>query len=161
MHKFENSILREYDIRGVFKETLTELDAYNLGCAVAGWFAKLGRFNPKIVVCFDGRLSSPVLAENLYGGLLDSGCEVIRVGRGPTPMLYYAAQHLACDGGIMVTGSHNPPNFNGFKLVIDGKPFYGESIIELGNIAESGNYVFGNGNISSEDIMDQYINSLL
>ena len=94
-----------------------------------------------MAVGFDGRLSSPELEQSLVAGLRASGMEVLRVGRGPTPMLYYAATTLQTDGAVMVTGSHNPANYNGFKMMLGRKPFYGAQIAELGRIAASAEMV--------------------
>src|SRR6056300_1273069 len=110
-HVFNKNILRAYDIRGEVGNTLNNIDAERLGNIFASSFDK----NKKIViVCRDGRISSPPLVENLKKGLYESGADVIDIGVGPSPMLYFAANHLRSDGAIMVTGSHNPPNHNGF-----------------------------------------------
>src|SRR4029077_19967932 len=86
----------------------------------------------RVAVGYDGRLSSPGLEAALVEGLRAGGADVVRIGRGPTPMLYFAAATLGVDGGIMVTGSHNPPDHNGFKIVLGGKPFYGEAVQRVG-----------------------------
>src|SRR6185312_11297991 len=132
-HRFHPTILREYDIRGIVGTTLFAADATALGRAFAATLAEQGK--RRVAVGYDGRLTSPELEAALVEGLAVGGADVVRVGRGPTPMLYFAAATLAVDGGIMVTGSHNPPEHNGFKLVLGGKPFYAEAIQELGRLA--------------------------
>jgi phosphomannomutase len=110
-----------------------------------------------VAVGRDGRLSSPALEQALVQGLAESGVDVVRVGLGPTPMLYYAAYTLGVDGGIMVTGSHNPPDYNGFKLVLQKRSFYGADIQRLGEIAAGGAFRAGNGKISTVQLLDQYV----
>ena len=129
MSEFHPSILREYDIRGIVGQTLFPADAYRIGLG----FAELaGR--GKVVIGRDGRLSSPELVDALAGGLTAGGAEVIDVGLGPTPMLYFASHHLAADGAVMVTGSHNPPDHNGFKMMMKNKSFFGADIQKLGKM---------------------------
>jgi phosphomannomutase len=132
-HRFDPTILREYDIRGVVGETLSSADAQAIGRAYAGILSEAG--GHRVAVGYDGRLTSPELEAGVVDGLATEGADVVRIGRGPTPMLYYAAATLGVDGGIMVTGSHNPPDYNGFKLVLQGRPFYGAAIQRLGEIA--------------------------
>src|SRR3546814_7375444 len=86
----------------------------------------------KVATGYDGRVSSPMLEAGIIEGLNESGVDAVSVGQGPTPMLYYAAATLGVDGGIMVTGSHNPPDYNGFKMVFQGRPFFGEDIQKIG-----------------------------
>jgi phosphomannomutase len=129
-HRFDPSILREYDIRGIVGANLFAADARALGRAfVATTGAR------RVAVGYDGRLTSPELEAALVDGLAAQGADIVRVGRGPTPMLYFAAATLDVEAGIMVTGSHNPPDHNGFKMVVAGKPFYAEQIQELGRAA--------------------------
>ena len=132
-HRFDPTILREYDIRGIVGQTLSTADAQAVGRAYALTLAAAG--GSRVAVGYDGRLTSPELEAALVDGLTMEGADVVRIGRGPTPMLYYAAATLGVDGGIMVTGSHNPPDYNGFKFVLGGKPFYGEAIRALGETA--------------------------
>jgi phosphomannomutase len=154
-HTFHPTILREYDIRGIVGETLFAADAEAIGRA----FGTRVRGNGGHVVCvgWDGRLSSPEMAEALTRGLMAAGCTVRRVGRGPTPMLYYAAKVRDADGGIMVTGSHNPPNHNGFKMVLAGKPFFGPDIQSLGGIAAAGSFAAGEGTAVEDSVFDEYV----
>jgi phosphomannomutase len=132
-HRFDPTILREYDIRGIVGTTLFPADAHALGRVFARVLAEAGGW--RAAVGYDGRLTSPELESALVDGLAEGGADVVRIGRGPTPMLYFAAATLGVDGGIMVTGSHNPPDHNGFKLVLGGKPFFGEAIQKLGQMA--------------------------
>src|ERR1700730_6153203 len=136
-HRFDPTILREYDIRGIVGKTLFTADAYGLGRAFAATRADAG--GKRVAVGYDGRLSSPEFEAVLVDGLAEGGADVVRIGRGPTPMLYFAAatpgDYGGVDGGVMVTGSHNPPDHNGFKLVLGGKPFFGEAIQKLGQTA--------------------------
>ncbi len=155
MHEFHKLILREYDIRGIVGETLSEKDAYYLGRS----FATYTEGN-KVAVGYDGRLSSPRLEKELVKGLVDSGVEVIRIGLGPTPMLYFAVCHLKLDGGVMITGSHNPPTHNGFKCLTSKETLYGDAIKKLGKISESGNFKEGRGVIKDYKIEDDYIAEL-
>jgi phosphomannomutase len=136
-HQFHPTVLREYDIRGIIGETLGEADAYAIG---RGFATLLGRpAGAQVAVGYDGRVSSPMLEEALVEGLNDSGLDAVRVGMGPTPMLYYAeASAEDVQGGIQITGSHNPANYNGFKMVFQGRPFFGDDIQELGRLAAVG-----------------------
>jgi phosphomannomutase len=132
-HQFDPTILREYDIRGIVGQTLSTSDALAVGRAYALTLAEAG--GNRVAVGYDGRLTSPELEGALVEGLVREGVDVVRIGLGPTPMLYYASATLRVDGGIMVTGSHNPPDHNGFKLVFQGKSFYGPAIQRLGKTA--------------------------
>ncbi len=158
-HHFDPSILRAYDIRGIFDKTLRIEDARAIGSAFGAMV--LGRGGKMVVVGQDGRSSSPALATALCEGLASTGIAVKRVGLGPTPMLYFAEKTLKADGGIMVTGSHNPPDHNGFKMVMSGASFYGDDIKELGRIAEAGELPIANGSIEDVSVMDAYLERLL
>jgi len=138
-HRFDPTTLREYDIRGTVGGTLSEADAFAIGRCFGSLVVRGG--GRTVAVGYDGRLSSPSLEAALANGLSASGIEAVRIGRGPTPMLYYANAKLATDGAVMVTGSHNPPDYNGFKMVLGGKPFYGEQIRALGGQAAAGDVV--------------------
>jgi phosphomannomutase len=134
-HRFDPTILREYDIRGIVGETLSIADAHALGRSFAATMTEAG--GRRVAVGYDGRLTSPELEAALVDGLAEGGIDVMRIGLGPTPMVYFAAATLGVDGGLMVTGSHNPPDHNGFKLVLLGKPFYGRAIQRLAATAQS------------------------
>ena len=156
-HQFHASILREYDIRGIVGETLSAADAEAIGRAFATKTARMrGKTAPRIAVGRDGRLSSPEMEAALVAGIKSTGATAVRIGTGPTPMLYYAAAELPVDGGIMVTGSHNPPTHNGFKMTVAGKPVYGEMIREIGRIAQTGDVTTGTGGEETADVRDAY-----
>ncbi|HQU02787.1 MAG TPA: phosphomannomutase, partial [Acetobacteraceae bacterium] len=125
-HHFDKSSLREYDIRGIVGETLHETDAYAIGRTFGSIVADKG--GSRVAVGRDGRLSSPTLEKALIEGLMASGMEVLAIGCGPTPMLYFTATIENMDGAVMVTGSHNPSNYNGFKMMLGRKPFFGADI---------------------------------
>ncbi len=158
-HHFNPTILREYDIRGVVGETLGEADARAIGRAFATMLAERGL--RRVAVGYDGRLSSPSLEAALIGGLTASGCDVLRVGLGPTPMLYFAAFTLDVDAGIMITGSHNPADYNGFKMMVEKKPFFGPDIQRLGQIAAAGDLAVGAGTVAEHRVFDAYVERLL
>jgi phosphomannomutase len=158
-HTFHKSILRAYDIRGIYNETLFDNDAYFLGKSFAGFLKK--NYQNKIAIACDGRLSSPILKERLLQGLVNSGLYVFDVGLGPTPMLYFAVNHLNCDAGIMITGSHNPGNHNGFKITLKDRPFYGKDIANLALILEDADFYEGQGVLEIHDIKQNYAERIL
>ena len=157
-HRFHPSLLREYDLRGRVGETLDESDALALGRAVGVVARAEGR--SRLAVGYDGRLSSPALERALVEGLVRSGAVVTRLGLGPTPMLYFAIQQLELHGGVMVTGSHNPPDENGFKIALGSEPFHGARIATLGSIAEAGGFVEGIGRVEAVDLRGRYAAAL-
>jgi phosphomannomutase len=159
-HTFDPTILRAYDIRGLVDDTLTEADARALGQSFATWLKNENR-PQTVAVGYDGRLHSPRLAEALCDGLQRAGAEVTLIGLCPTPQLYYAVKALETAGGIMVTGSHNPPEYNGFKLMLADRPFYGEDILNLGKIAASGALATGAGSRKEQNIDQRYVARLL
>ena len=158
-HSFHSSVLREYDVRGIVDETLFEADARALGKAFGTHVLRAG--GKKVAVGYDGRISGPAMSAALIDGLLSTGVDVVCIGMGATPMLYYAVFELDTDGGIMVTGSHNPPNYNGFKMMLGKKPCFGEAIQALGKTANDGDFETGSGNRSGEDVFDRYIDRLM
>ncbi|HLD77332.1 MAG TPA: phosphomannomutase/phosphoglucomutase [Rickettsiales bacterium] len=158
-HNFDSSIIRAYDIRGIYDETLYDQDAYFVGRAFAAFMCKNNK--KKISVACDGRLSSPALKSQLIKGLLESGLEVVDIGLGPTPMLYFSVYHLVCDAGIMVTGSHNPGHHNGFKIILKERPFFGNDILGLQKIAANGDFIEGNGVLKKIDIEDEYVSNII
>lgn len=153
-HRFHPTLLREYDIRGVVGQTLSEADAYAVGRSFGTMVRRAG--GSRVAVGYDGRLSSPLLEEAVVKGLQDSGADAVRIGLGPTPMLYYAEAVLDVDGGIQITGSHNPTDHNGFKLVLQHNAFFGERIANLGAMAAAGDWSDGAGGIENIAIMDRY-----
>jgi len=159
-YHFDPTVLREYDIRGIIGETLGPDDARAIGRSFATLLREAG--GSKVAVGYDGRVSSPTLEHALVEGLTASGCDVVRIGLGPTPMLYYAeASAEDVHGGIQITGSHNPPNYNGFKMVFQGRPFFGEDIQGLGRVAAEGAWHDGTGEVESRAILDAYVERLL
>jgi phosphomannomutase len=159
MHQFHPTSLREYDIRGIIGETLGPDDARAIG-RTFGTLVKRGA-GGRVAVGYDGRESSPILEAALVEGLNAAGVDAVRVGLGPTPMLYYAEAVLDVDGGIMITGSHNPPNYNGFKMVLRRGPFFGADIQELGRMAAAGDWESGSGASEHVDILDRYVDRLV
>lgn len=157
-HRFHPTILREYDIRGIVGETLFPADAEAIGRAYATILKQEG--GSRVCVGYDGRLSSPELTNALINGLTSAGVDVQTIGLGPTPMLYFAVHHLEADGGIQVTGSHNPPDHNGFKMMLGKASFFGERIQDLGRIATDGAYRTGKGEVINEEILDAYVERL-
>ncbi len=157
-HRFDPTVLREYDVRGIVGETLHPADAEALGLAIGTVARRQGL--RRLATAYDGRLSSPELEAALVVGLKASGIDVLRVGRGPTPMLYFAAYTLSVDGGVMVTGSHNPSNYNGFKITLAKQSFFGQQIQDLGTLAAAGDFERGQGGEESQDIRQAYVSRL-
>ncbi len=158
-HSFNPTMLREYDIRGIVGDTLHEADAFAIGRCFGSVIARNG--GTTAAVGYDGRLSSPMLEAALVAGLRASGMDVTRIGLGPTPMLYYASTVLKMGGAVMLTGSHNPPNYNGFKMMLAGKPFFGKQITEIGRMAAAGDVVAeAQGGVTTIDISEEYITRL-
>ena len=159
-HLFHPTVLREYDIRGIIGETLGPDDARAIGRGFATLLRAAG--GRRVAVGYDGRISSPMLEHALIEGLNASGCDAVRIGMAATPMLYYAeASAEDVDGGIQITGSHNPANYNGFKMVFQGRPFFGADILTLGRIAAAGEWADGTGTVETRAVMDAYIARLL
>jgi len=158
-HTFHPSILREYDVRGIFGDTLTAADAYALGRGFAALATSEGA--RRIAVGRDGRTHSPELEAELVRGLTEGGLDVVRVGMGPSPMLYFACHHLGVDGGIQVTGSHNPADYNGFKMLLGGRSIFGEEIQALGARCAAGEWSEGEGRVEDADVADAYVDRLV
>lgn len=156
---FAPVILREYDIRGQVGINLDEHDAYTLGRTFGTYLSRKG--GSTMCVGYDGRLHSPGLATALIAGLVESGIHVERIGLGPTPMLYFAVKDLGRDAGIMVTGSHNPSDYNGFKMMLQKSSVFGDEIQKLGAIAAAGDFVSGTGSITDINIMNAYVARLM
>ncbi len=159
-HDFHPTMLREYDIRGVIDDTLHPKDAFAIGRTFGSIVVRGG--GRTVATGYDGRLSSPDMEAALVAGLRASGVDVLRVGRGPTPMLYFAATTLETDGAVMVTGSHNPPDYNGFKIMLGRKPFFGAQITDLGALAAKGDVVAeAQGSVRDVDVSGDYVARLL
>ena len=152
--KFPDDIFRAYDIRGVVGDTLSAETAYWIGRAIGS--ESLAQNEPNVSVGRDGRLSGPELVQQLIQGLHDSGCHVSDVGLVPTPALYYAANVLAGKTGVMLTGSHNPKDYNGFKIVIAGDTLANEQIQALHERIKTGNLTSQKGSVTKVDILDRY-----
>jgi phosphomannomutase/phosphoglucomutase len=152
-------IFREYDIRGIFPDELNEDAVYRLGRALGTYFHENGAHG--ISLGRDCRLSSPDLSEWLSRGLLASGMTVVDIGTVPTPILYYTLHHLHVDGGIQITGSHNPPEFNGFKICLGHASVYGEEIQTIREIAESENFRTARGTLRKTSVNESYIQHMV
>lgn len=151
-----DEIFRAYDIRGVVDITLTESIVFDVGRAVAS-LAKNNN-ETKVVVARDGRLSGPKLIKALKDGINTTGIDVVDIGMVPTPVLYFATKHLNIPTGIMLTGSHNPVNYNGLKIMLSNKALYGEDIQNIKTIIQNQSFVLGNGQSSDQNIVTDYIN---
>ncbi|NCO02736.1 MAG: phosphomannomutase/phosphoglucomutase [Alphaproteobacteria bacterium] len=158
-HVFSQTILREYDVRGIVGDNLNEIDAYTLGKAFGTTIIRKG--GAHVCVAYDGRHSSVAMSQALIAGLTSTGVHVENMGLGPTPMLYFAVKDRGADGGIMITGSHNPAEYNGFKMTLLKTPFFGEEILKLGKLAENNDFEKGNGTVTTVDIQDHYVARLL
>ena len=158
-HQFDPTILREYDVRGVVGRTLHAADARALGRAFGTLVAEAG--GRRVAVGRDGRVSSPEMAAATIDGLRAAGIDVLDVGGCPTPALYFAVHHLGADGGIMITGSHNPPDYNGFKMMLGTAPFFGGQIQRLGEIAATGGFASGDGTVETVHVLEPYLARLL
>ncbi|WP_310476261.1 phosphoglucomutase/phosphomannomutase PgmG [Sandarakinorhabdus sp.] len=161
-HTIDPSALRAYDIRGIVGETLTEADALAVGRSFGSQLRRESRSaTPIVSLGRDGRLSSPALAAAVAQGLLSTGCDVIDIGMGPSPMLYFSVFELGADAGLMVTGSHNPADWNGIKLMRHSGPFHGADIQKLGTMAAAGDWETGSGTTRHVAIMDRYVEAML
>jgi phosphomannomutase len=159
-HRFDQTVLREYDIRGIVGKTLKPEDAFAIGRCFGSVVVRAG--GKRVAVGYDGRLHSPEMEAQLVAGLRACGLEVVRIGLCATPMLYFAAYDQEADGAAMVTGSHNPPDYNGFKMMIGKKPFYGAAIQEIGRMAAEGDVVPESaGTDRSVDIAGRYADRVL
>src|SRR3954452_18580058 len=158
-HQFHGTVLREYDIRGIVGKTLTAADARAIGRSFGTVVVRGG--GDRVCVGYDGRLSSVELEAALVEGLVSTGLHVERIGLGPTPMLYFAGRDREAAAGVMITGSHNPPDYNGFKMMMAKAPVYGAAIQELGEIAATGDFATGEGTSEKIDIREAYVARLL
>ena len=152
------SIFRAYDIRGVVGDTLTAETAYWVGRAIGS--ESLARGEPCVSVGRDGRLSGPELVQQLIQGLVDCGCQVTDIGMVPTPVLYYAANVLEGKSGVMLTGSHNPPDYNGFKIVVAGETLANEQIQALRERIQNDDLASGVGSVQQIDILPRYFQQI-
>ncbi len=149
------TIFREYDIRGIAASELPDAGVELLGQALGTYLERYA--GNKVALGRDTRLSSPRLHDALLRGLLESGCEVLDIGIVPTPVLYYSVLHFLADGGIMITGSHNPPEFNGFKVVAGTSTIYGDAIQAVRRLMEARDLASGPGSIKEVDAISPYV----
>ena len=155
-HTFNKTILREYDIRGIVGKDLNLIDALYLGKS----FATLLKRNKykNVVIGYDGRHSSLKIHKELIKGLLSQGIEVFKIGLVPTPLLYFSMYSKKLDSGIMITGSHNPPNYNGFKMLLKNKSIVGKDILDIAKISSKGDfYKNKRGKVNKISIKDKYL----
>lgn len=157
-HKLDPSILKECDIRGIAGEYLNKDDAYFIGRSFGTLLA--GKGKRQCAVGRDGRLSSDDLCRSAVSGLRDSGIHVLDVGLVPTPALYFAVGNLSSGAGLMVTASHNPPEYNGFKFLTDDGPIYGDDIREMDQFCRTGNFTEGFGGYDEIEILSEYLSYL-
>ena len=161
--QLDPTILREYDIRGIVGDGFNAADVRAIGRGFGSVvIEKVGSDKtPVVAVGYDGRLSSPELANALSDGLTSAGVNVILIERGPTPMLYFATHEYGTDGGMMITGSHNPPDYNGIKMVLEGHSFFGEDIQALGQRISDGDFSEGSGSVEERTLSARYIERML
>lgn len=160
-HIFEKSILRQYDVRGIVNKQINKVDAYFIGKSFGTMLQNMGRKN--CIVGYDARFTSKDYSKEVIKGLTESGIDVTNIGLAPTPMVYFTVQFLKKDAGIIITASHNPPEYNGFKMLTSDDPLWGNDIQQLGKIAESGNFIEAEklGTIENKDLKQDYFNFLL
>lgn len=152
------SIFRAYDIRGIVNDTLTPETIKLIGLAIGSAADAAGE--KTILVGADGRLSGPAVMDTLIEGILETGCDVLKIGLVPTPALYFATHNSDTKSGVMVTGSHNPPDYNGFKIVIGGRTLVDEDIKALYARIVEGDFASGKGEVTEIDIKDDYIEAI-
>lgn len=157
-HSLEPTILREYDIRGVVGKTLSMEDATAIGRSFGTMVVRQG--GKTVCIGYDGRDSSPAFEQAVTDAMVACGLNVLRIGLGSTPMLYFAVNIAPADAGIMISGSHNPPEYNGFKMMMGKAPFYGEDITRLGDISAAGDWESGDGNESQLAVFDKYVDRM-
>ena len=160
LERFNPEVLREYDIRGIVNKDLTANTAYSIG-RTFGHIVCSKFSEKKIAVGYDGRLTSPSLHNALCAGLLESGANVFSIGLCPTPMAYFAHYHLKTDAAVMVTGSHNPPEYNGFKIVLNKHSFFADEIQNLQLLTTLKNISTGQGTLNNIDIRNEYVKNNL
>jgi phosphomannomutase/phosphoglucomutase len=153
-----SGIFREYDIRGLVDKELTLEIAFHLGRAIGSLVYRSG--GRRVIVGRDCRKSGLLYSEQLIKGFCLSGCTTIDIGTVPTPINYWGIMHLNADGGVQVTGSHNPPEYNGFKINVAGNALFGDAIQEIRTLIEEENYVDGEGQTYNEPILDNYVHEL-
>ncbi len=153
------NIFREYDIRGIVGAQLTDETVATLGRAIGTFFARNGA--RRIAVGYDARVSSPGFCDLLTEGFNRSGCDVVLIGRVPTPVLYHTVFTRGTDGGVMITGSHNPPDHNGFKICLGKQTLFGSQIQEIKDIALGGEFAEGSGSVEMIDVLSDYCEDIV
>ena len=159
MSSLPPEIFKAYDIRGIVDKTLTAAGVESIGRAIGS--ETRARNRSSMVIGRDGRLSSPELSEALARGLQAAGVDVIDIGQVATPMVYFAAHQLGTQSGVAVTGSHNPPDYNGLKMVVDGETLAGDAIQQLRRRIEQNDLVAGNGSYTRRDVAPEYISRIV
>ena len=154
--QLDQNIFRAYDIRGVVDTALTPDVVKLIGQALGSLYPQ----SQTVIIGRDGRLSSSILAEQLSSGFQQSGRDVVNIGEVPTPVLYYATYKLDTGAGVMVTGSHNPPEYNGLKMVMDGKTLHGDDIQAIYNCIKNDQLKVGTGSIRKEDLLEAYLQKI-
>ncbi len=155
----DRTMFRAYDIRGIVEKNLTAGTAQLIGQSIGSIVRERGM--TEVVVARDGRLSGPELSQALMRGLRMAGCDVIDIGAAPTPVLYFATHHLNTGNGVMVTGSHNPPDYNGFKIVVGGVTLAEDAIQDVFARIVEGRLAHGNGGVSAVDVKAEYIDRIV
>lgn len=158
MTQVAKQIFKAYDIRGIVATELTPSTTKLIGQAIGS--LAIRQQIKAIVVGYDGRLTSPMLAKNLIEGILSTGCDVYEIGQVSTPMVYFANYHLKTYSGVMITGSHNPPEYNGLKMVLGGDTLSGETIQNLLGLIEADNFTSGSGTYYRDDITEAYLQEI-
>lgn len=158
MLQIPQEIFRAYDIRGIVDTSLTTEIVAEIGKAIGTMVLESG--SQKMVVAKDGRLSGPKLIKALKSGILSSGCDVVDIGTVPTPVLYFATHHLNISSGVMLTGSHNPPDYNGLKIIINGRAIFGEEVLSIYYRLLAKQYAVGCGKEEACSIKEDYINTI-
>jgi hypothetical protein len=151
----DENIFREYDIRGIVGKQLTDQAVATIAHAIGSFFARNGA--KRIALGYDARESSPRFCDLLTAGLNQTGCDAVLIGQVPTPVLYHSVFTKSVDGGVMITGSHNPADHNGFKICLGTQTLFGSQIQEIKQIALSGNFASGAGSVESLDVLEDYI----
>src|SRR5579872_2585519 len=155
----KSTIFREYDIRGIADTELLSPDIVQLGRGLGTLLQR--KSGTRINLGRDCRLSSSRLRDALLEGLVDTGCEVTDIGVVPTPLLYYSAVHTDADGAVMITGSHNPSEFNGFKTVCGTGSLHGETIQEVLHLIQARDFIKGHGSHGDMDVSQSYVDAIV
>lgn len=159
VHILNSSIIKACDIRGVVGESINAVDAYFIGKGY-GTLLQREKKRHSCVVGYDGRRTSKQFADEAIRGLLETGINVTNIGLAATPTVYFTVKHLSLDAGLIVTASHNPPKYNGFKMLTSDEPIYGDDIQKIANLSKKGDFVSGKGTLKNIDIKKDYLKFL-